>query len=137
MYQCLLAASVLIFEAFIAEASRRHRDGYKIDAQLEYHAQYLLVQFNNNLREVRRIADICLARLIDAFPFLLWNGRFITTSLQLMQLLIKNIDEDCDCKTSVLKCNSLPWSIHLQVNLTILLLWTTNKYFFGQLCNCY
>lgn len=94
---------------------RRHNSGQKIDTQLEYHAQFLLVQFNNNLREIRQIADICLAKLIDAFPFLLWSGKFITTALQLMQRFIKNIEEDPECKNAILVFSDLPWTIHLQV----------------------
>lgn len=115
MYQCLLTASVLVFEEFLREAAKRHNEEEPMEDQLEYHAQFLLVQFNNNLREIRRVADIFLAKLIDAFPFLLWNGKIISTTLMLMQNLIKNIDEDPDCNVSVLEVAKLPWKIHLQV----------------------
>lgn len=115
MWQCLLTASVLVFEEFLQEAAKRHNEDQNMENQLEYHAQFLLIQFNNNLREVRRVADIFLAKLIDAFPFLLWNGTVISTALQLMQSLIKNIEEDPDCKVAVLTMQGLPWQIHLQV----------------------
>lgn len=115
MYQCILSASVLVFEEYLREAAKRNNEDQQIEHQLEYHAQFLLVQFNNNLREIRRVADIFLAKLIDAFPFLLWNGKIISTTLTLMQNLIKNIDEDPDCNISVLQIGKLPWQIHLQV----------------------
>lgn len=111
----MLNTFVVVFDDFLAEASRRHDNGQKIDTQLEHHSQFLLVQFNNNLREIRQVADICLTKLIDTFPFLLWNGKFITTALQLMQRFIKNIDEDPECKNSTLALPNLPWIIHLQV----------------------
>uniref|UniRef100_A0A915D0F7 1-phosphatidylinositol 4-kinase n=1 Tax=Ditylenchus dipsaci TaxID=166011 RepID=A0A915D0F7_9BILA len=114
MWQCLLTASTLVFEEFIREAKRRHNEDQEMESQLEYHAQYLLVQFNNQIREIRQVADKFLADLIDDFPFLLWSGRFISTALQLMQSLIENIDTDPDCKTSTLPVSNLPWQIHLQ-----------------------
>jgi hypothetical protein len=83
---------------------------------LECLAQYLLIQFNNILREIRRVADVCLAKLIDTFPFLLWNGKVITTALQIMKALIKNIDEDPTCTLSTIELPRMNWSIQLQVS---------------------
>lgn len=85
--------------------------------EFESLAQYLLIQFNNILREIRRVADVCLAKLIDAFPFLLWNGTVITTALQIMKNLIKNIEEDSACTQSTIEFSNLNLSIQLQVKI--------------------
>jgi hypothetical protein len=87
-----------------------------IRRELESLAQFLLIQFNNILREIRRVADVCLAKLIDSFPFLLWNGKIITTSLLIMKALIKNIDEDPNCTQSSIEFPDMDLSIHLQVS---------------------
>ncbi|KAI1713438.1 phosphatidylinositol 3- and 4-kinase domain-containing protein [Ditylenchus destructor] len=114
MWQCLLTASTYVFKEFVIEAKRRQNESEDMESQLEYHAQFLLVQFNNQIPEIRRVADNFLSRLIDSFPFLLWNGKIISTALKLMQGLIRNIDDDRDCKHSNLTVDNLPWSIHLQ-----------------------
>jgi hypothetical protein len=87
-----------------------------IRRELESLAQFLLIQFNNILREIRRVADVCLAKLIDSFPFLLWNGKIITTSLLIMKALIKNIDEDPNCTQSSIEFPDMDLSINLQVS---------------------
>ena len=56
----------------------------EIDRLLLYHAEFLLLNFNNPLDQVRRVADIYLSKLIDKFPFLLWNGQIISFQLKLM-----------------------------------------------------
>jgi len=131
-----LASSILIFDEFLTEKTRRHSDNdNRIRKELESLAQYLLIQFNNILREIRRVADVCLAKLIDAFPFLLWNGTVITTALQIMKALIKNIDEDPGCTQSSIE---FPWSdlpIQLQVsriNIIILLVNSLTSWFQGH-----
>jgi len=82
---------------------------------LKVMSQYLLVQFNNILREIRRVADVCLAKLIDSFPFLLWSGTVLTTALQIMKSLIKNIEEDACCTQSTIEFPQVGLSIQLQV----------------------
>uniref|UniRef100_A0A914GZZ0 1-phosphatidylinositol 4-kinase n=1 Tax=Globodera rostochiensis TaxID=31243 RepID=A0A914GZZ0_GLORO len=115
MWLCLLASSIVIFDEYLVEKTRRRSEADDVEAnELECCAQYLLVQFNNILREVRRVADVCLAKLIDAFPFLLWNGRVISTALQIMKTLLKNIDEDPLCTQSTVEFAELKWSIQLQ-----------------------
>ncbi|KAL3103006.1 hypothetical protein niasHT_026454 [Heterodera trifolii] len=115
IWQCLLASSIVIFEEYLAEKSRRRSEVDETEAcEIECCAQYLLVQFNHILREIRRVADVCLAKLIDAFPFLLWSGKVISTALQIMKTLLKNIDEDPLCAQSTVDFSGLEWSIHLQ-----------------------
>lgn len=112
----MLVAAPVIFNQYIAAVNKRSPspDARTIDA-LCFNAEYLLLQFNSHQREIRRCADNCLTKLIDAFPFLLWNGRVISSALSLIQILTKNIEEDVDCRVQSLAPPRLPWNIHLQV----------------------
>ncbi|GMT18880.1 hypothetical protein PFISCL1PPCAC_10177 [Pristionchus fissidentatus] len=112
MWQCLLSAAIVVFHSFLESAKRR--EGKWTEVNLERHAQFLLIYFNHNLREVRRCADLCLSKLIDTFPFLLWNGRVLSTALNLMQALKSNLEDDSSCKISQFSLPNLPWSIQLQ-----------------------
>lgn len=112
----MLVAAPVIFNNYIAAVTKRcpSPDAKTIDA-LCFNAEYLLLQFNSHQREIRRCADNCLTKLIDAFPFLLWNGRVISSALSLIKALAKNIEEDVDCRIQTLVVPKLPWNIQLQV----------------------
>nr|CAD2200678.1 unnamed protein product [Meloidogyne enterolobii] len=115
IWQCLLASSIIIFDEFLSVRMRKNStNDSKIRKELEVMSQYLLVQFNNILREIRRVADVCLAKLIDSFPFLLWSGTVLTTALQIMKSLIKNIEEDACCTQSTIEFSQMGLSIQLQ-----------------------
>ncbi|CAK5086225.1 unnamed protein product [Meloidogyne enterolobii] len=58
IWQCLLASSIIIFDEFLSVRMRKNStNDSKIRKELEVMSQYLLVQFNNILREIRRVAD--------------------------------------------------------------------------------
>ncbi|KAI6188459.1 1-phosphatidylinositol 4-kinase [Aphelenchoides besseyi] len=114
IWQCLLTVAPIIFTDYITAVSKRSLgDPTYVDA-VRINAEYLLIQFNNHVREIRRCADNCLTKLIDAFPFLLWNGNLISTLLNLIQALAKNLDEDPECRAQTLSISGLPWKIQLQ-----------------------
>ncbi|KAI6240099.1 1-phosphatidylinositol 4-kinase [Aphelenchoides fujianensis] len=114
IWQCLLAVAPIVIGDYISAVSKRSSsDPASIDA-VRVNAEYLLVQFNHHVREIRRCADNCLTKLIDAFPFLLWNGRLITSLLNVIQVLSKNLEEDPECRAQTLSIPGLPWSIQLQ-----------------------
>ncbi|EYC21934.1 hypothetical protein Y032_0018g3619 [Ancylostoma ceylanicum] len=113
MWICLLSGATVVFEAYL-EAYKKNRTNDFSEPALEYHAQFLLVQFNHNLKEVRRCADACLSRLVDKFPYLLWNGRVLTTALRLLQALQLNLVQDPTCSESTFTMQGLPWTIQLQ-----------------------
>lgn len=120
IWQCLLVATPVIFERYIQAVKERcpSPDARTVDT-LCFNAEYLLLQFNSNQREIRRCADTCLTRLADAFPFLLWNGRVIFSALSLIQALARNIEEDVDCRVQTLVVPRLPWQIQLQVRILV------------------
>ena len=123
IWQCLLASSIIIFDEFLSVRMRKNStNDSKIRKELECLAQYLLVQFNNILREIRRVADVCLAKLIDSFPFLLWSGTVLTTALQIMKALIKNIEEDTCCAQPTIDFPQMGLTIQLQVGINFLII---------------
>ncbi|CAI4230573.1 unnamed protein product [Auanema sp. JU1783] len=116
MWACLLSGAVIVFDTFL-QAHKRIREGESTESDLEYHAQFLLVQFNHNLREVRRCADACLSRLVDQFPYLLWNGKVLSTALRLLQALQNLNVTDPGCRQTIFSLNDVEWTIQLQDNL--------------------
>ncbi|VDL65799.1 unnamed protein product [Nippostrongylus brasiliensis] len=52
MWMCLLAGASIVFEAYL-DAHKKNRPDDSSESALEYHVQFLLVQFNHNLKEVR------------------------------------------------------------------------------------
>lgn len=52
IWTCLLAAARTIFNKYLKVASERNLDSTH-ERQLELHAQFLLIMFNHNLKEVR------------------------------------------------------------------------------------
>uniref|UniRef100_A0A1I7XCJ4 HEAT repeat-containing protein 1 n=1 Tax=Heterorhabditis bacteriophora TaxID=37862 RepID=A0A1I7XCJ4_HETBA len=108
--QCTYLLSVLRMEKMRV----KNQNDESSEGALIYHAQFLLVQFNHNLREVRRCADACLSHLVDKFPYLLWNGKVLTTALRLLQTLQSNLVYDATCRDSSVSMNGLEWTIQLQ-----------------------
>ncbi|CAD6198558.1 unnamed protein product [Caenorhabditis auriculariae] len=113
MWACLLAAAPLIFDAYL-DSQKKKTDDEATESALVYHVQFLLFQFNHNLREVRRCADICLSHLVDRFPYLLWNGTVLTTALRLLQALQQNLTQDPICKEPQFTMRGFEWAIQLQ-----------------------
>ncbi|VDM61613.1 unnamed protein product [Angiostrongylus costaricensis] len=114
MWICLLAGASVVFEAYLEAHKKVRLTDDSSNPVLEYHAQFLLVQFNHNLKEVRRCADACLSQLVDKFPYLLWNGRVLTTALRLLQALQMNLVQDPNCCNSTFAMEGLMWTIQLQ-----------------------
>uniref|UniRef100_A0AAF5D936 1-phosphatidylinositol 4-kinase n=3 Tax=Strongyloides stercoralis TaxID=6248 RepID=A0AAF5D936_STRER len=118
MWTCIMAASHIIFEEYINTAKiKQDSNSLELKKQLVHHARFFLVQFNHHMKEVRRIADTCLSKLVDAFPYLLWNGDILFTGLQLLQSLSTNLKNDNECKQIFLPVDDLPWKIQLQSTL--------------------
>ncbi|KAK6020578.1 hypothetical protein OSTOST_13765, partial [Ostertagia ostertagi] len=95
MWMCLLAGASIVFEAYL-DNHKKSRADESSESALEYHVQFLLIQFNHNLKEVRRCADACLSRLVDKFPYLLWSGRVLTTALRLLQEYVSTFGAPTD-----------------------------------------
>uniref|UniRef100_A0A914Y3R6 1-phosphatidylinositol 4-kinase n=1 Tax=Panagrolaimus superbus TaxID=310955 RepID=A0A914Y3R6_9BILA len=114
IWTCMLNGALIIFEEYLNQAKVRYAENKTIETHLVRHAQFCLVQFGNNLREIRHCADICLSKLTFSFPFLLWNGTVISTALHMLQTMTQNLDSDPECLETNLQFENLPWRIHLQ-----------------------
>ncbi|XP_072163702.1 LOW QUALITY PROTEIN: phosphatidylinositol 4-kinase alpha-like [Diadema setosum] len=93
MWQCLLASFDKVFDTFLDIMANMPRTEER-EKELVHHAQFLLVKFNHVLKQIRKVADKYLSRLVDKFPQLLWNGDVLWSMLDLLQLLSKAAAED-------------------------------------------
>ncbi|XP_071946499.1 phosphatidylinositol 4-kinase alpha-like isoform X2 [Antedon mediterranea] len=91
MWQCLLAVSDQVFKIYIDKMANMEKTSMR-EQRLQVHAQFLLMKFNHVMKQIRKVADKYLSRLVDKFPFLLWNGTVLYTMVDILQLLSKSLD---------------------------------------------
>lgn len=77
-----------VFTLFLDVMTHKSRDEER-EAELESHAQFLLVHFNHINKQIRRLADKWLSGLVDKFPHLLWNCKVLWTMLDILQVKSK------------------------------------------------
>lgn len=75
MWNCVSSVSERVFEKFLEVMKNRPKNEAR-EADLEQHFQFLLVNFNHQHKQIRRVADKFLVSLVATFPHLLWNRRF-------------------------------------------------------------
>lgn len=112
MWQCIHTVADRVFNCFLDVMTSKPKDA-KSEAELEVHAQFLLVQFNHIHRQIRRVADRYLAHLVDRFPHLLWNQRVLCTMLDILQELSRSLEFDPNHGPYSLKIRASPYSINL------------------------
>ncbi|KRZ02622.1 Phosphatidylinositol 4-kinase alpha [Trichinella zimbabwensis] len=112
IWTCMIAIALQVFKEYVRSAEERRGD-CRLKADLERHAQFLLVEFNSVFPEIRKCADRCLSLLVDTFPHLLWDRTLLHTILVILQLLHQSTsgDPNIDCKQ--LPVMDLPWNICL------------------------
>ncbi|KRY56522.1 Phosphatidylinositol 4-kinase alpha [Trichinella britovi] len=112
IWTCMIAIALQVFKQYVRSAEQRRGD-CRLKADLERHAQFLLVEFNSVFPEIRKCADRCLSLLVDTFPHLLWDRTLLHTILVILQLLHQSTfgDPNIDCKQ--LPVMDLPWNICL------------------------
>ncbi|XP_060518279.1 phosphatidylinositol 4-kinase alpha [Cylas formicarius] len=112
MWNCVAAVSDRVFEKFLEVMKNRPKDEAR-EADLEQHAQFLLVNFNHTHKQVRRISDKYLASLVDKFPHLLWSRKVLWTMLDILQVLSYSLEIDPNQETPTLKIPQTPYAVQL------------------------
>nr|XP_022907836.1 phosphatidylinositol 4-kinase alpha [Onthophagus taurus] len=112
MWNCVSSVGEKVFDRFLQVMKNKPRDEHR-EADLEEHAQFLLVNFNNPQKQIRRVADKFLSLLVDKFPHLLWNRRVLWTTLDILQVLSYSLQLDPNQETPTLRIPSTPYSIQL------------------------
>ncbi|CAH1104235.1 unnamed protein product [Psylliodes chrysocephalus] len=112
MWSCIQSVSERVFEKFLGVMKDRPKNESR-EEDLEEHAQFLLVNFNHQHKQIRRVSDKFLASLIDKFPHLLWSRRVLWTILDIMQVLSYSLEIDPNQETPTLRIPSTPYSIQL------------------------
>ncbi|XP_058809461.1 phosphatidylinositol 4-kinase alpha isoform X2 [Phymastichus coffea] len=112
MWQCICSVGDAVFTKFKDVMQRKPKNEQR-ERELEKHAQFLLVYFNNVHKQIRRVADKYLSALVDAFPHLLWNCRVLWCMLDILQVLSFSLQLDPNEETPQLKVPETTYSIQL------------------------
>lgn len=91
--QCIFSISDKIFKIYLDVLSKRPMNKER-DQELEQLAILLLVKFNHPQRQIRRVADKYLSKLVDRFPHMLWSGKVLVTMLDILKVLGKSMQLD-------------------------------------------
>ncbi|XP_028043414.1 phosphatidylinositol 4-kinase alpha isoform X2 [Bombyx mandarina] len=113
MWQCVASVGDKVFQKFLDVMSQKVKDDSR-ERELEGHAQFLLVNFNHIHKQIRRVADQWLARLVDRFPHLLWNCRVLWSMLDILQVLSFSLELDANQETPLLKVPGTDFTLQLQ-----------------------
>lgn len=102
MWICISSVSERVFDKFIEVMKNKPKDE-KREADLEHHAQYLHVNFNHPHKQIRRVCDRFLVKLIDNFPHLLWSRKVLWTMLDIVQVLSYSLELDPNEETPMFR----------------------------------
>lgn len=83
---CIFCIADKIFRNYLEVLSKKSMNRER-DLELEELAILLLVKFNHPQKQIRRVADKYLSRLVDRFPHMLWSGRVLVTMLDILKVL--------------------------------------------------
>ncbi|XP_074027148.1 phosphatidylinositol 4-kinase III alpha isoform X2 [Leptinotarsa decemlineata] len=112
MWNCVSSVSERVFEKFLEVMKDKPKNEDR-EVDLEQHAQFLLVNFNHQHKQIRRVSDKFLASLVDKFPHLLWSRRVLWTMLDILQVLSYSLQIDPNQETPTLRIPQTPYSIQL------------------------
>lgn len=112
MWMCVASVGDRVFEKFLEVMKNKPKDEAR-EADLEQHAQFLLVNFNHTHKQIRKVSDKFLVSLVDRFGHLLWSKRVLWTMLDILQVLSHSLEIDPNQETPTLRIPQTPYSIQL------------------------
>lgn len=115
MWRCIQAVTDVIFKTYL-ELLHMQRGN---ESELVNHAQFLLVKFNSPQNRIRKTADRYLSLLVDRFPHILWNKKFLSAMLDLLQLLTQTLKTDSFSEIPTLEIPGTQYSVQLQDSLIL------------------
>ncbi|XP_062588022.1 phosphatidylinositol 4-kinase alpha-like isoform X3 [Saccostrea cucullata] len=116
MWQCVSAVADKAFEKYLDVTDQKPRTEAR-DAELESHAQFLLVCFNHIHKRIRRVADRYLTNMVERFPHILWSGAMLKTMLDLIQLLSSSLQIDPNQEAPEFAVPDTPFTLRVQDNM--------------------
>ncbi|PIK42319.1 putative phosphatidylinositol 4-kinase alpha, partial [Apostichopus japonicus] len=93
LWQCVMAITEQVLNVFLEIMAAKPQSAER-EKTLARHAQFLIIRFNHIQKQIRKVADSFLTKLVEKFPQLLWNRDVICTMLDLLQLLSKTLEAD-------------------------------------------
>lgn len=112
MWNCVCAVAFEVFEKFVDVMKNKPRDEAR-ERDLENHVQFLLVNFINTHKKIRKVADKFLCSMVTDFPHVLWNCRVLWSMLDISQTLSISLQLNPNRDTPVLSIPSMPYSLQL------------------------
>ncbi|XP_062522021.1 phosphatidylinositol 4-kinase alpha-like [Corticium candelabrum] len=92
MFQCMQAVADKIFGQFLHLLEKKPRTR-ETELELESHAHFLVVEFNNLHKRIQHVADKYLSTLVGKFPHLLWSGSVLTLMLDLLHAMSQSLED--------------------------------------------
>lgn len=112
MWHCVSSVSEQVFERFLDVMQKKPKNEAR-ELDLEDHAQFLLVNFNHPQKQIRRVADKFLSKLMVKFSHLFWNQRVLWTMLDILQVLTYSLHLDPNKESCSVKVPGTYYSIQL------------------------
>ncbi|XP_078486851.1 phosphatidylinositol 4-kinase alpha [Ciona intestinalis] len=113
MWKCVKSVADCVFAVFLDIIASKVKTS-STETLLVEQAQFLLIKFNSAQNRIRQVADSYLSRLVDRFPHVLWNRRFLFTMLDLLHQLSSTLVPHRFSEIPPILINGTHHHLHLQ-----------------------
>jgi phosphatidylinositol 4-kinase len=96
IWYCIFCMAKKTFYTYLEVVHNQLAKTPERDKDLECMAQFLLVKFNHINKKLRPLADHLLAKLMEAFPYLLWSEKTLRCIMDLTDLLATSLNMDAN-----------------------------------------
>ncbi|GFO06729.1 phosphatidylinositol 4-kinase alpha-like, partial [Plakobranchus ocellatus] len=116
MWNCIAAVTEKTFDKYMDVLDAKPKTEEK-EKHIEAHGQFLLVKFNHTYKRVRLMADKFISKFVSRFPHLLWSGSFLTTMLDILQVVCTALDLDPHEDAPEIQIPNTPYKLRIMDNL--------------------